>query len=80
MCQLVGWSAAHSQPVVGIESGITVRKGRCHLDAALPELLEDGFAKLSGTVRLLLAQLKLELDQLAVRPKEVDAQIQRAAE
>jgi hypothetical protein len=30
----------------------------------LPELLEDATMKLSGAVRLLLAQLKLELDQL----------------
>jgi transposase len=41
------------------ERGITLRKGRCHLDAALPGILEDGTSKLSGAVRLLLAQLKL---------------------
>jgi transposase len=46
-----------------LERGITLRKGRCPLDAALPGILEDATAKLSGAVRLLLAQLKLELDQ-----------------
>jgi transposase len=50
-----------------LERGITLRKGRCHLDAALPRILEDATMKLSGASRLLLAQLKLELDQLAVR-------------
>jgi len=48
-----------------LERGITLRKGRCHLDAALPRILEDATLKLSGALRLLLMQLKLELDQLA---------------
>jgi len=43
-----------------LERGITLRKGRCHLDAALPGILEDAAMKLSGAVRLLLAQLKVE--------------------
>ena len=63
-----------------LERGITLRKGRCHPDAALPGILEDATAKLSGAVRLLLAQLKLELDQLAIRIDEADALIQKAAE
>src|SRR3981189_1833775 len=50
-----------------LERGVTLRKGRCHLDAALPRILEDATMKPSGASRLLLAQLKLELDQLAVR-------------
>lgn len=62
-----------------LERGITVRKGRCHLDAALPAILEDAAGKLSATVRLLLAQLKLELDQLATRLEESDALIQLTA-
>jgi transposase len=62
-----------------LERGITQRKGRCHLEAALPGILEDATMKLSGAVRLLLAQLKLELDQLAMH-LEVDALIQKAAE
>ena len=53
-----------------LERGITVRKGRCHLEAALPGVLEDATTTLSGAVRLLLAQLKLELDPLAIRLEE----------
>jgi transposase len=49
------------------ESGITLRQGRRHVDEALPGILEDASAKLSGAVRLLLAQLRLELDHLANR-------------
>src|SRR5258706_6440623 len=49
-----------------LERGITLRKGRRYIDEALPGIVEDADAKLSGTVRLLLAQLKLELDQLAL--------------
>jgi transposase len=49
-----------------LELGITVRKGRRYIEAALPGILEDADAKLSGTLRLLLAQLKLKLHQLAV--------------
>jgi transposase len=60
-----------------LERGITVRKGRCHLDAALPKILEDATTKLSGASRL--AQLKLELDQLAVRIEEADAVIEQTA-
>ena len=48
-----------------LERGITVRKGRCHVEAALPGILEDSHARLSGASRLLLAQLKLELGALA---------------
>jgi transposase len=60
-----------------LERGITLRKGRFHLDAALPGILEDATAKLSGAVRLLVAQLKVELDQLAIRLDETDTLIQK---
>jgi transposase len=63
-----------------LERGITVRKGRCHLDAVLPGLLEEASINLSGAVRLLLAQLKLELDQLTIRLEEADVMIQKAAQ
>ena len=63
-----------------LQRGITVRKGRCHLEAALPRILEDATTTLSGAVRLLLAQLKLELDQLATRLEEADALIQKTAQ
>ena len=58
-----------------LERGITLRQGRRHIDAALPGILEDASAKLSGAVRLLLAQLKLELDHLQMRIDEADAMI-----
>jgi hypothetical protein len=45
-----------------LERGITLRKGRCYVGAALPGILEDADAKLLGALRMLLAQLKLELD------------------
>jgi len=63
-----------------LERGITVRKGRCHLDAMLPGLLEDASMKLSGSVRLLLAQLKLELDQLAIRLEEAEVLVEKTAQ
>ena len=62
-----------------LERGITVRKGRRHMEAALPGILEDADAKLSGALRLLLAQLRLELEQTALRIEEADAVIQRTA-
>jgi transposase len=49
-----------------LERGVTLPKGRGHLEAALPTILEDTEEKLSGLLRLLVAQLKLELDQLAL--------------
>ena len=63
-----------------LERGVTVRTGRCHLDAALPGILEDATLSLSGAVRLLLSQLKQELEQLAGRLEEVDRLIHRAAQ
>jgi transposase len=59
-----------------LERGVTVPKGRLHLEAALSVVLTDA-EKLSATVRLLLAQLKLELDQLALRLEQADALIQQ---
>ena len=66
-----------------LERGITLRKGRRHVDAALPEILEDATSKLSGALRMLTAQLRIELDQLASRIDEADSameQISREAE
>src|ERR1022692_2311496 len=62
-----------------LERGITLRKGRCHVDAALPGILEDASAQLSGALRVLLAQLKLELDHLQMRIDEADAVIKKTA-
>jgi transposase len=63
-----------------LERGITLRKGRCHLDAALPGILEDATAALSGAVRFLLGELKLELAQLAMHLEQAEALIQKAAD
>ena len=62
-----------------LERGITLRQGRRPVDAELPGILEDASAQLSGAVRLLLAQLKLELDHLQMRIDEADAVIQKIA-
>ena len=62
-----------------LERGITVRQGRRHIDAALPGILEDASARLSGALRVLLMQLKLELDHLQMRIDEADAMINKAA-
>jgi transposase len=63
-----------------LERGITVRKGRRYIEAALPGILEDADAKLSGTLRLLLAQLKCELDQTALRLEETEALIEQTVQ
>ncbi len=62
-----------------LERGITLRKGRRHVDAALLGILEDADSKLSGALRVLLAQLKLELDQMAIRINEADAVLNKTA-
>ncbi|HVI78703.1 MAG TPA: IS110 family transposase [Candidatus Acidoferrum sp.] len=62
-----------------LERGITLRKGRSHLEAAVPTILEEAGEKLSGLVRLLVRQLKRELDQLALQLEEADQLIQQAA-
>jgi transposase len=61
------------------ERGITLRKGRRHVDGALPDILEDADSKLSVALRVLLAQLKLELDQMAIRIDEADAVLNKTA-
>ena len=62
-----------------LERGITVRTGRCHLDAALP-ILEDGSTPLSGTLRFLLVELKQEPEQLACHIEQAEMLIERAAQ
>jgi transposase len=62
-----------------LERGITLRKGRRHVDAALSRILEDADLNLSGALRMLLAQLKLELDQMAMRIDEADAVLNKNA-
>src|ERR1035441_5686505 len=60
-----------------LERGITLRKGRRYVEEALPGILKDTDAKLSGALRLLLRQLKLELEQTGLRLEEADAAIQK---
>jgi transposase len=55
-----------------LERGLTLPKGRSHLEEALPEILADATSKLSDSFRVLLAQLKIELDQLTARIEEMD--------
>ncbi len=62
-----------------LERGITLRKGRRHVDGALLGILKDADSKLSGALRVLLAQLKLELDQMAIRIDEADAVLNKTA-
>jgi transposase len=62
-----------------LERGLTLPKGRSHLDQQLPRILEDAELNLSDSFRVLLAQLKLELEQLAARIEEMDRVIQKTA-
>ncbi|MGC1905972.1 MAG: IS110 family transposase [Candidatus Acidiferrum sp.] len=62
-----------------LERGLTLPKGRRHLDEQLPRILEDAELNLSGSFRVLLAQLQLELQQLGGRIEEMDRVIQKMA-
>ena len=62
-----------------LERGLTLSKGRRHLDEQLPRILEDAELHLSCSFRVLLAQLQLELQQLAARIEEMDRVIQKMA-
>jgi transposase len=62
-----------------LERGITFRKGRRHAEACLPAILEDADNRLSGLLRMLLAQLQGELRQLQSQIDEADALIEKAA-
>jgi transposase len=63
-----------------LERGITLRQGRRHLETASPGILEDASSRLSGALRMLLGQLKLELEQLAGRIDEADSSMTRATQ
>ena len=62
-----------------LERGLTLPKGRSHVDRALPEILVDPSLRLAGSFRVLLGQLQLELEQLSARIEQMDAVIQQAA-
>ena len=62
-----------------LERGLTLPKGRRHVDQALPEILADAALRLSDSFRVLLAQLGLEMDQLTARIEQMDAVIHHTA-
>ena len=62
-----------------LERGITIRKGRQHLEASLPRILEDADNKLSGALRVLLTQLQIEMQYLHRQIEESDKLIVRIA-
>jgi len=61
-----------------LERGLTLPKGRSHVDHGLPEILTDPALRLSGSFRV-LGQLQLELEQLTARIEQMDAVIQQRA-
>ena len=62
-----------------LERGLTLPKGRRHLEEAIPEILAEADRRLSDSFRVLLAQLSIELDQLIARIEQMDAVMQRTA-
>src|SRR6202790_5303296 len=62
-----------------LERGITLRQGRRHVEVSLPGILEDADNKLSGALRVLLAQLQLEMQYLQRQIEESDKLILRTA-
>jgi len=62
-----------------LERGITIRKGRRHIEESLPGILEDADNKLSGALRVLLTELRLEMQYLQRQVDETDKLILRIA-
>jgi transposase len=60
-----------------LERGITIRKGRHHIEESLPGILEDAGNNLSGALRVLLTQLRLEMQYLNNQIEESDKLIVR---
>jgi hypothetical protein len=54
-------------------------KGRSHVNALLPRILEDAELRLSGCFRVLLAQLQMELEQSTARIEQMDRVIHKTA-
>jgi len=63
-----------------LERGLTLPKGRSHLEKAIPAILADANRRLSDSFRVLLAQLGIELDQLTARIEEMDVVLQQTAQ
>jgi transposase len=62
-----------------LERGITVRKRRRHIEESRPGILEDSHNKLSGALRVLLTELRLEVQYLGRQIEESDKLILRIA-
>jgi transposase len=62
-----------------LERGITMRRGRRHVEVSLPAIPEDPDNKLSGALRMLLAQLQLEIQYLGRQIDESDKLIMQIA-
>lgn len=62
-----------------LERGITLPKGRSHLEEALPEILAEAHIRFSESLSVLLAQLRFELDDLGTRIEEMDGLIARVS-
>ena len=60
-----------------LERGITIRKGRHHIEESLPAILEDADNRLSGALRVLLTQLRMEMQYLHGQIEETDKLIAR---
>jgi transposase len=63
-----------------LERGITIRKGRGHIEESLPGILEDAENKLSGALRVLVTQLRLEMQYLQRQIDDCDKLILRIAD
>jgi transposase len=63
-----------------LERGLTLRKGRHHLEVFLPRILEDAALPWSASFRVLLAQLGVELQQLNERIEQMDQAIEEKAQ
>jgi transposase len=62
-----------------LERGITVSKGRRRIEESLPRILEDPENKLSGALRLLLHELRQEMQYLHGQIEQSDKLIVRIA-
>jgi transposase len=62
-----------------LERGITVSKGRRRIEESLPGLLEDPDSKLSGVLRLLLHELRQEMQHLHGQIEQSDKLMVRIA-
>ena|GEM_PF-2358171 len=60
-----------------LKRGITIRKGRHYNEESLPAILEDPDNKLSGALRVLLTQLRMEMQYLHWQIEETDKLIAR---